>query len=148
MEQLPYIDEHSIVIGATREHVWDVLASALRRDLGRTAPALLTRVLGLAPVDSRGDWHGTLHAGDALLSFAMAETHAPERLALRGRHRFSRYALVFELDATGAACCTLRAQTWAEFPGLTGRAYRALVIGTGGHRLVVRRLLRNVAHRA
>lgn len=148
MEQLPYIDEHSIVIRATREHVWGVLASALRKDLGRTAPSSLMRLLGLAPAEPRGDWRGTLHTGDALPGFAVARTHAPERLELRGRHRFSSYALIFELDATGAACCTLRAQTWAQFPGLTGCAYRALVIGTGGHRLVVRRLLRNIARRA
>jgi hypothetical protein len=147
MEQLPYIDEHSIVIDATREQVWGVLAPALRSDLGGTAPAPLTRLLGLTPAESRGNWRGTLHPGDALPGFAVAETHAPERLALRGRHRFSSYVLVFELDATGAGC-TLRAQTWAEFPGLAGCAYRALVIGSGGHRLVVRRLLRNVARRA
>lgn len=148
MEQLPYIDEHSIVIDATPEQVWDVLAPTLRTDLGGTAPAPLRRLLGLTPAQSRGNWRGTLHPGDALPGFAVAETHAPERLALRGRHRFSRYALVFELDATGGRRCTLRAQTWAEFPGLIGRAYCALVIGSGGHRLVVRRLLRNVARRA
>lgn len=148
MEQLPYIDEHSIVIDATREHVWGVLAPALRTELGGTATAPLTRLLGLFPAESRGNWRGTLQPGDALPGFAVAETSVPKRLTLRGRHRFSRYALVLELDATGASRCTLRAQTWAEFPGLTGRAYRALVIGTGGHRLVVRRLLRNVARRA
>jgi hypothetical protein len=148
MEQLPYIDEHSITIDATREQVWDVLAPTLRADFGGAASAPLARLLGLAPARSRGNWHGRLRPGDALPGFAVAETHAPERLALCGRHRFSRYALVFELDATGGARCALRAQTWAEFPGLTGRVYRALVIGSGGHRLVVRRLLRNVARRA
>jgi hypothetical protein len=147
MEQLPYIDEHSITIDARRERVWDVLAQALHADFGSTASTPLTRLLGLAPAATRGDWRGTFHPGDALPGFAVAESLAPERLALRGRHRFSRYALVFELDATGDAC-TLRAQTWAEFPGSTGRVYRALVIGSGGHRFVLRRLLRNVARRA
>jgi len=37
----------------------------------------------------------------------------------------------------------LRARTEAAFPGLLGRLYRAAVIGSGGHRLVARRLLRN-----
>jgi hypothetical protein len=148
MERFPCIDEHSIVIAETRERVWGVLATTLRKDLGRTAPIPLTRLLRLMPAESHGDWRGTPNSGDALPGFVVAEIHAPERLALRGQHRFSSYALVFELDATSAASCTLRAQTWAEFPGLTGRAYRALVIGTGGHRLVVRRLLRNIAHRA
>ncbi len=147
MERLPYIDEHSIVIGASRERVWGVLASALRASLGRTAPTPLTRLLGLKPAQSRGERSGTLHPGDALPGFTVAKADIPERLALRGQHRFSRYALTFELDPTGENCCTLRARTWAEFPGLTGRAYRALVIGSGGHRLVVRRLLRNIARR-
>ena len=31
------------------------------------------------------------------------------------------------------------------FPGVLGRLYRAAVIGSGGHRLVTRRLLRQVA---
>jgi hypothetical protein len=42
----------------------------------------------------------------------------------------------------------VRAETRAAFPGLQGRAYRALVIGTRGHVLAVRRLLRAVKARA
>jgi hypothetical protein len=37
------------------------------------------------------------------------------------------------------------AQTRAAFRGVLGRIYRAAVIGSGGHRLVTRRLLRQVA---
>ena len=33
-------------------------------------------------------------------------------------------------------------------PGLRGKVYRALVIGSGGHRIVVRRMLRRIAARA
>lgn len=148
MEQLPYIDEHSTTIDASCERVWSLLTQALRKDFGSSGSAPVARALGLVPAKTRGDWRGTLHPGDALPGFAVAETHPPERLELRGRHRFSSYALVFELNATGAAGCTLRAQTWAEFPGPIGHAYRALVIGSGGHRLIVRRLLRNVARHA
>lgn len=148
MARLPYIDLHSIQISATPERVWRALASVLRTDLGGIVPAMLTRPLGLEPSQPRGDWRGTLRAGDSLPGFEIAETHSPQRLALRGRHRFSRYALTFELDAIGTACCTLRAQSWAEFPGLSGRAYRALVVGTRGHRLVVDLMLRRVARRA
>jgi hypothetical protein len=147
MEDLPYIDEHSIQIGATPEQVWSALVSVLRRDLGG-APAPLARLLGLRPERWQGDWHETLRSGHAMPGFEVAQVSAPERLALRGRHRFSRYALVLELDGDDAAGCVLRAQTWAEFPGLAGRAYRALVIGTGGHRLVVWGLLRRTRRRA
>jgi hypothetical protein len=148
MQYLPYIDEHRIRIGATRDHVWGALISVLRTQLDGNVPKPLARLLGLTPAELRGGWYGTLSAGDSLPGFEVAESQAPARLALRGEHRFSRYALVFELDATGAADCTLCARSWAAFPGLAGRGYRAIVIGTGGHRLVVRRLLRIVARRA
>jgi hypothetical protein len=148
MEQLPYIDEHSIRIGATREAVWSALTSVLRTDLGASAPALLTGLLGVVPAQLRGDWRATPKPGDTLPGFEVTETDRPQRLELCGGHRFSRYALVFELDEIDPASCTLRAQTWAEFPGRAGRVYRALVIGTRGHRLVVRRLLHRVARRA
>ena len=77
----------------------------------------------------------------------MVRADAGRRLELVGRHRFSRYALVFTLsdDAGGTR---LAAETWAEFPGVQGRAYRAAVIGTRGHVVMVRRMLAAVARRA
>ncbi|HTA13973.1 MAG TPA: hypothetical protein VK781_03860 [Solirubrobacteraceae bacterium] len=147
MEQLPYIDEHSIQIDTTAERVWGALISVLRTDLGRPARAPLTRALGVTPGEMRGAWGPTVVLGDTLPGFAVADVDAPRRLALRGHHRFSRYALTFELTGTESGC-GLRARTSAEFPGLTGGAYRALVIGTRAHRLIVRRLLFNVARRA
>ena len=94
----------------------------------------------------RGDWRGTVGPEDTLPGFAIAEICVAQRLALHGHHRFSRYALTFELAGDGHNS-SLRACTSAEFPERRGRAYRALVIGTGAHRLIVRRLLRNVARR-
>jgi len=88
MEQLPYIDQHSIQISATPERVWRALASVLRTDLGGIVPAMLTRPLGLEPTQPRGDWRGTLRARDSLPGFEIAEAHPPQRLALRGRHRY------------------------------------------------------------
>lgn len=147
MERLPYIDEHSTRIGASREQAWSALVSVLRAEFGGSAPRLIVRLLGADATRSRGEWRETPRLGDTLPGFAVAEADAPRRLALSGRHRFSRYALVFELDASDGDTCTLRAQTWAEFPGAAGRVYRALVIGTRGHRVVVRRILRRVASR-
>ncbi len=69
-------------------------------------------------------------------------------LALEGQHRFSRYGLVFRLEETKDERTLLRAETRAEFPGLKGRVYRALVIGTRGHVMVVNRMLRAVRRRA
>lgn len=145
MEHLPYIDEHRTPVPATRDHVWAALLAVLRTQLGGGA---LTRPLALKPTRLRGDWYGTPRPGDSLPGFEVTASRTSELLALRGEHRFSRYALVFELDASGPDECVLRAKSWAEFPGLTGRAYGALVVGTGGHRLAVRRLLRGIARRA
>lgn len=64
---------------------------------------------------------------------------------LRGRHRFSRYELAFDLAPRDASSTRLRATTRAAFPGPQGRVYRALVIGTRLHVLAARALLRRVA---
>lgn len=67
----------------------------------------------------------------------------PRRLALVGRHRFSRYSLVFELDPRGRHT-VLRALTYARFPGPHGAVYRLLVIGTRLHVVATRRLLGSI----
>lgn len=79
--------------------------------------------------------------------FHVAAARAPEELWLAGGHRFSDYALIFRLEPSGGGTF-LRAETRAEFPGLHGTAYRALVIGTRGHVLATRRILRAVRDRA
>ncbi|MGV0038142.1 DUF2867 domain-containing protein [Mycobacterium colombiense] len=120
MERLPYIDEHAITIDANRDDTWAALLRVMCRD----------------PQDP-----STVPFG-----FALDEARPPARFALKGRHWFAVYRWVFELDALdGAARTRLRAATWADFPGVHGRAYRALVIGTGGHRVVVRHTLKRVA---
>ncbi|WP_228788433.1 hypothetical protein [Nocardia puris] len=80
-----------------------------------------------------------------MTGFAVESAEEPSRLALHGRHWFSRYQLIFELDEHGPGRTTVRAITRAEFPGPHGKVYRALVIGTGGHVLVVRWMLRKIA---
>jgi hypothetical protein len=122
MERLPYIDEHAISVRADADATWRGLLQVICRD----------------PQDP-----STVPPG-----FRLDEATPPVRLALNGRHPFSVYRLVFELvpalDQSGART-ELRALTWAAFPGIHGRIYRALVIGSGGHRVVVRRMLRRIA---
>src|SRR3954471_9853671 len=77
--------------------------------------------------------------------FRVAESTVPAKLVLEGRHPFSRYALVFLIEPRGDAGSRARAQTWAAFPGPHGRVYRALVIGSGIHAVLVRRMLRRLA---
>ena len=73
------------------------------------------------------------------------EATAPERIAFKGRHPFSIYKLVFELADEGPQLTRLSASTWADFAGVAGNVYRALVIGSGAHRVVVRRMLKRIA---
>ena len=119
MERLPYIDEHAISVPADRAETWSALLRVMCRD----------------PNDPT-----TVPIG-----FALDEATPTERFALKGRHPFSVYKLVFELADEGRGHTHLRALTWAAFPGVACKVYRALVIGSGGHRIVVRRMLKSIA---
>jgi Protein of unknown function (DUF2867) len=123
MERLPYIDEHAITVDANRAETWSALLRVMCRD----------------PHDPAG----------VPIGFVLDEARHLERLALRGRHPFAIYRWVFELDPLAdrgpAARTRVRSATWAHFPGVHGKIYRALVIGTGAHRVAVRWTLKRVA---
>ncbi|MEZ0349314.1 DUF2867 domain-containing protein [Mycobacterium sp. pR1184] len=119
MERLPYIDEHAITIDANRAEAWSALLRVMCRD----------------PHDPSG----------VPIGFVLDEAREPERFALAGRHLFAVYRWVFELEADAAGRTRLRATTWAAFPGVHGRIYRALVIGTGAHQVVTRGTLKRIA---
>ncbi|HEV7509187.1 MAG TPA: hypothetical protein VGS07_30200 [Thermoanaerobaculia bacterium] len=131
MESLPYIDEHRTRVGASPERTWDAVVRLARGRLAHPAPVVFAALWRLEPASG----------------FAVAEETAPRHLALRGRHRFSRYELAFDV-APSPDGVMLSARTSAVFPGIAGRAYRALVIGSGGHRIIVRRMLAQIARSA
>jgi hypothetical protein len=66
---------------------------------------------------------------------------------MAGRHRFSQYRLVFDLSGIPNGETLLGARTYAAFPGVHGRAYRALVIGSRAHVVATRHILRSVQRR-
>lgn len=136
---LPFVDEHGVRIDSASAAAWSALIAVVRRTFhgGRA----LARVLGCDPVAGTAEFSGLV--GEAVPGFRVAESEAGRRLVLRGRHRFAEYALTFEIDGEH-----LRARTHAAFPGLHGKIYRALVIGSGAHRLVTRRILLKVARAA
>jgi hypothetical protein len=146
IERLPYIDEHSTCVGAPPERTWAALIAVGAGMRGPAGP--LGWLMRLEPALASGDWSRGVEAGATLPGFVVEQACPPSRLALVGRHRFSRYALVFELENRGPDGTRVRARSWGAFLGLHGRAYRALVIGSGAHRLVVRRLLRRIEERA
>jgi hypothetical protein len=80
--------------------------------------------------------------------FVVARSVPPAVLALLGEHRFARYALIFRITETLAGPVRLSAETRAEFRGRRGRVYRTLVIGTRGHVLATRSILRSVRRAA
>src|SRR5436305_13800691 len=135
MEQYPYIDEHNQRFDGPADVVWSALLKILR---GMSGGAPIARLLGCDPVQGTAEFAG--RPGEAVPGFRVVEAEPGRRLALRGRHRFAHYALTFVIDGD-----RLLAQTHATFPGVLGRLYRAAVTASGGHRVVTRRLLRQVA---
>lgn len=103
--------------------------------------APLARLLGTDPASATPSFEG--RPGETLPGFQVVDAEPCHRLTLQGRHRFSRYRLTFLLDDD-----RLRAQSHAAFPGLHGALYRAAVISSGGHRIVTRRILRQIEKRA
>lgn len=142
---LPFVDEIAVLVAASPEVTWKGLVATLPRlfDGGRARG--LARTLGCADLHASGEFPT---AGSTLVGAHVRAADAPRTLALEGRHRFSRYRLEFVLEHADAEGTLLRARTWAAFPGIRGRAYRALVIGSRAHVVVTRRMLRGVKRRA
>lgn len=136
MNDLPFVDEHRQAVTASPEAVWAAVARVLRRTTGESST--FAKVLGCEPLRATPVFEG--NAGETVPGFRVVEA-TPGRMVLRGRHRFSDYALTFAFEGG-----ELRAETRAAFPGVLGGLYRAAVIGTGGHRLITRRMLRQIAH--
>jgi hypothetical protein len=138
-EQLPFLDEHRERVDVPADVAWMALVGVLRRRMG--GAGRLARVLGCDSLEGTPGFSGRV--GETLPGFRVVDCEPGRRLALRGQHRFARYALTFLID--GDQLC---ARSEAAFPGIRGRLYRALLMGTGGHRLVTRGLLRQVARAA
>ena len=128
---LPVMDEHSVTVVTPRDAVWK---SVLQYGHGLTLSdrGLLGAVLGSEP----------------RCGFEISREIEGERLELTGRHRFARYRLVFAPTEQQDRTLMLSAISYAVFPGARGRLYRALLLGTGGHVLAVRHMLRIISRRA
>lgn len=126
--ELPYIDEHTVRVDAPRAAVWVGLQRYMESLLSGAERNPLVALLGPQP-----------RAG-----FDVAESVEQQRLSLVGRHRFSRYRLDFELsDKAGGGTC-VHARSYAVFPGIHGRVYRGLVVGTGLHVVATNYMLRGI----
>lgn len=145
IESLPFVDEHSTTIAATPQDVWEALLVVTGAIGSGPGSSRLARALHCEPIERRGE-PGRI--GSTVPGFIVTRAVQPAVLALMGEHRFSRYALIFTTTETPTGEVELSAETRAEFPGRSGSACRALVIGTHGHVVVTRRLLRSARRRA
>ena len=142
---LPFVDEHATTVTAEPERVWDALLATLDQAFSRPAAAAYARVVRCRPASASGP--RPLAEGSTLPGFEVSTAVPGSLLVLEGRHRFSTYAMIVRLEADGLGT-HVRAETDASFPGVAGGTYRALVIGTRGHVLGMRRLLAAVRRRA
>lgn len=145
LERLPAVDEHSAEVDAPAEATWAALFPSLRSACEGRLGRWTARRLRCAEVSQTGDLH---HPGGTLPGFVVSRAVAPVMLALLGRHRFSRYALVIRIDLLPGQRSRLRIETRARFDGTRGKFYRGLIVGTRGHALVTRALLRDIRRRA
>jgi hypothetical protein len=145
LEELPPVDEHGVLVLAPPPVVWEALLTTVRRGFSGRAATRIARILGCSETAAVGD-PGRI--GSTVPGFVVARVVEPAVLALEGQHRFSRYGLVFRLEPTKDERTLLRAETRAQFPGILGRVYRVLVIGTRGHVVAVTSMLRGIRRRA
>jgi hypothetical protein len=121
---LPFVDEHSVEIHAAPDAVWDALWTVLGRSFGGTRGSrLFGRAVGVRDTEP-------------IVGFHVAEEERGRRLVLEGEHRFARYRWTFRFEDG-----RLSAATHAAFPGPHGKVYRTLILPTGFHARVVKRVL-------
>jgi hypothetical protein len=124
---LPFVDEHSVEIPAAPEAVWDAPWAVLRRSFGGTRGSrLFGRAVGVRDTEP-------------IVGFHVVEEERGRSLVLEGEHRFAQYRWTFRFENG-----RLSAATHAAFPGPHGKVYRTLILPTGFHARVVKRVLEAV----
>jgi hypothetical protein len=144
--ELPHVDEHATEIAAAPSEVWVAAVVTVERSFSQPAAAAYARLVGCEPAGASGS--RPLATGSDFPGFRVTKAVPESELVLVGRHHFSTYAMILRFEAVGTGRTRLRAETRAVFPGVMGRAYRALVIGSHGHAVGMRRLLTGIKRRA
>ena len=143
--ELPLLDEHAVRTSADTTRVWDAIPEGIAAVFDRGRGRALASLLGCR--DRRAAQPFAAFEGATIPGFRAVRVRAPREIVLEGSHHFASYVLTFLVESQNGGS-TLRAVTHAEFPGVRGALYRALVVGSGGHRLVTRRILKSIARRA
>jgi hypothetical protein len=142
---LPCIDEHEISVNVPASVAWTALVAVFGRLTTRPTSRIFAKAVRCRPNRAIGT---AVTVGEALPGFLVARCEVPKEWALEGEHLFSRYAVTFQIASVDSEHCRVAAQSSAEFPGLHGKIYRTIVIGSGGHAIGVRRILRSIKTKA
>lgn len=145
LEDLPPIDEHAVEVDAPAEACWAALFPTLEQSFNSRFARKYALKVGAQETTATGDLH---HPGGTLPGFTVTRAIAPVMLALAGEHLHAKYAIVFKVDLLPGQRSRIRLETRAQFQGTKGRLYKVGVIGSGGHVVLVRRLLRSIKRRA
>lgn len=143
--ELPLLDEHAIHTPADPIRVWEAIPEGIEAVFDRPRSRAIAGLLGCRDRNATRPFAAV--AGATVPGFRAVRVRSPHEIALEGSHRFASYALTFAVEPDDGGA-TLRAVTHASFPGLRGALYRAAVIGSGGHRIFTRRILKSIARRA
>lgn len=144
MTDLPRLDVHGFRTAASPEKVVAALAPTLLNAFGTRRARLLAKILKCRErVPSRPF---ALDSGAELAGFRI-ESVDEACVVMSGEHRFARYELIFECGRM-SGITSVNAETRARFLGVKGFIYKLLVVGTGAHRRVVKRILRGLKKRA
>jgi hypothetical protein len=147
-EELPYIDAHTVEVQAPATSAWDEIVEHTLRSFGAGMGPLgpyATRLGGCAYVEAPPPGR---YVPETIVGFRVARAEQPSLIVLAGEHRFARYSLTLRIEPLGSGDASrLTAETRAAFPGARGRVYKRIVIGAGGHVIVVMRMLRSIRRR-
>lgn len=145
VEALPVVDRHGFRTIVEPEQVWAALGPTLMAAFGKRRSGAFARLVGCR--ERRVSRPFLMEAGDTVVGFRVLAARPPEEIVLQGEHRFARYALVFRIGHR-QGITSVSAETRADFHRTRGAAYRLLVVGSGLHARVVRRILRGLRRRA
>ena len=145
LESLPFVDEHFIEIAAEPADVWRAVVKGVTEATDGPTWSQGAKRLGCAHTGNGGD-PGTI--GWTRPGFVVTRAVEPAVLAFMGKHRFATYALIFTILEKPSGLILLSAQTRARFNGKGGAAYRQVVLGSKGHVLIIKSMLRRARKRA
>jgi hypothetical protein len=144
IQALPPVNEISVEIAADPVRTWEALIATTPRLFDTRRARRVAPLLGCAQTEAKGE---PSVIGSTLPGFIVARSVRPALLALLGRHRYSRYALVFAIDDLGPGRSRLTAETRAVYPGRKGSLFHSL-LARRGQLTAVNRILDAVRKRA